>query len=180
MVRGAGRGRTGRLIVGYLSVLCACWNRTFLERKVPKELLQRSSPWDDHVFSPPRSLGCDFPARRAWGSRPLLARPPENPAQPIGQTRPEHPVGMRSEVFLGSFCSQPTLPASAMQTQFANCRAARRKTSAAKLKRTVPSNHRAPRLKREIVKMCWHVLTRFPKARGRRSRDRITRTEKSG
>ena len=35
---------------------------------------------------------------------------------------------MRSilESFFGSFCSQPTLPARAMQTQFANCRAARR------------------------------------------------------
>ncbi len=38
--------------------------------------------------------------------------------------------------FSGSLCSQPTLPASAMQTQFANCRAARRK---AKPTRTVPA-----------------------------------------
>ncbi|WP_300851163.1 hypothetical protein, partial [uncultured Rikenella sp.] len=37
---------------------------------------------------------------------------PENPAQPIGQTRPEHPAGMRSKVFLVLFVHKKnsTLP----------------------------------------------------------------------
>ncbi len=120
--------------------LCPGWNRTFLERKVPKELLQWSSHRDDHGLSPPCSLGCDFPGGRAKYGADHPSAPAENPAQPIRQTRSEHPAGMRSEVFFGSFCSQPTLPARAMQTWFANCRAARRKTSGAKLKRTVPSS----------------------------------------
>ncbi|WP_300851224.1 hypothetical protein, partial [uncultured Rikenella sp.] len=48
------------------------------------------------------SLGCDFQARRV-GFSPIISAPAENPAQPIGQTRPEHPAGMRSEVFLVLF-----------------------------------------------------------------------------
>ena len=39
-------------------------------------------------------------------------------------------------------------------------------------KRTVPAGavtRRVPRLRREIVKMCWHVLTRFSQARGQRT-----------